>query len=68
MVSTTLTWSAQDILGQGSGSTSMLASLTTLMVYSLVEENKEHDCIDALQGCPMLAQEVALPLREVMLV
>jgi len=46
----------------------MLASLTTLMVYSLVEENKEHDCIDALQGCPMLAQEVALPLREVMLV
>jgi len=41
----------------------MLASLTTLMVYSSVEEDEEHDYIDALRGCPMLAQEVALPLR-----
>ena len=62
MASVASTWSAQDLLVSGSRSISILASLATLWAYSLIEEEDEHDLMEASRDWVLLTWEDVLPL------
>ena len=56
------TWPVQDSLMSSLELISISASLAILRVYSLIEEEKEHDLMEALQDWTLLAREDMRPL------